>query len=311
MCITDEVFTDAVEYLREHRRTAEAIFVKFTQCRERLSKYTFCFYEGEDGKYYDTRIRNVFGSTIVQFAVGNRDEVIKLLKKINYEQIYNNESMMFFIDRDMNESLWGTDDKLYETPCYSIENLYCDSSCFEQIIQTEFGVGKDHTDFSHCMEDYIRSSTEFTTNMIDFNAIVLCRCKKKVGHNVLRVGAVKTSKLIDINVGNVTRKEYYFEFITQAMKILRITSGDFESAKQELIAANDFQNCFRGKNQLDFLQKYIDCLKKKCINGGYFSQPLDGVKITITNNRLSELNQYALTPRRLFEFLEYHKTRLN
>lgn len=37
---------------------------------------------------------------------------------------------MFFVDNDYDESLEGISPDLYETPCYSIENLYAQKEVF-------------------------------------------------------------------------------------------------------------------------------------------------------------------------------------
>ena len=51
----------------------------------------------------------------------------------------------------------------------------------------------------------------------------------------------------------------------------------------------------------------IKALKDLNFSGGYFSRKLNNVHINLSDNRLSELSQYAITPPELNEFLEKHK----
>ena len=63
---------------------------------------------------------------------------------------------------------------------------------------------------------------------------------------------------------------------------------------------------YRGKNQLDFFCSLLKQLKEYNNLGGYFSTKHNCVKLNITGNRLSELSQYALTPKSLEAFLHNH-----
>lgn len=72
--------------------------------------------------------------------------------------------------------------------------------------------------------------------------------------------------------------------------------------------AGNYENIFRGKNQLDFLVRLIELLKQAHHNGEFFEKKKSSVTINITNNRLSELSQYAITPDSLIEFIKSHKT---
>lgn len=102
--------------------------------------YAFCFYEGEDGKYYDSRIRQKFDDQFITYSVGNKKEVLKLLRKITSTDLYNNVCTMFFVDRDYDESIAKDYKDLFETPCYSIENLYVQQECLLKLLQSEFGI---------------------------------------------------------------------------------------------------------------------------------------------------------------------------
>ena len=124
----------SLEQMRRERGTYEAIYMKFVNGRKYFKTYAFCFYEGEDGKYYNSRIRQKFGDKFVTYTVGNKKEVLKLLNRITSTNLYDDVCTMFFVDRDYDVSLCGKSENLFETPCYSIENLYVQRECLMKIL---------------------------------------------------------------------------------------------------------------------------------------------------------------------------------
>ena len=97
------------------------VYQKFQfHCKEENKTKLFCFFEGKDAPYYSSRIKNYFDDYI-NFKCNNKANVIKLYKKINNKK--SDYLLAFFIDRDFDDSLENPD--IYETPTYSIENLYC------------------------------------------------------------------------------------------------------------------------------------------------------------------------------------------
>lgn len=51
----------------------------------------------------------------------------------------------------------------------------------------------------------------------------------------------------------------------------------------------------------------INILKSENMNGTFFEAKKRCVSINLTGNRLSELSQYAISPKCLCEFIENHK----
>lgn len=84
-----------------------------------------------------------------------------------------------------------------------------------------------------------------------------------------------------------------------------------ETLENELLEESEPQLVFRGKNQLDFLVSIVKKLKALNSSGEYFSATLKNVHINITDNRLSELSQYAITPPELDSFLERHRPQIS
>lgn len=298
----------SLEQMRKVRETYESIYMQFINNRKYFKTYAFCFYEGEDGKYYDSRVRQRFKEKFMTYKVGSKIDVLKLLDKIKSAGLYDNVCTMFFIDRDYDISLVGYNEDLFETPCYSIENLYVQKQCLEKILQSEFGLNRIDKDCNKCLEDFELREKEFNSQMLEFNALVYLRRKKSKSNSNYSFASVRTSHIVEIKVDNqVLRAARYHEKINDIKEKLQFTEAEIEEAKNELIDKGDFTLNFRGKNQLDFFVEFINGLKLLNDKGGYFSVKKNNIHINITVNRLSELSQYAITPPSLEEFLENHK----
>ena len=297
-----------LDSMRKERYVYEAIYMKFANSVALHHSYAFCFYEGEDGKYYDNRIRNYFDEMFLTYKVQNKDGVLKLLTKIRSSNLYENVCTMFFVDRDYDNSLSGSDVDLFETPCYSIENLYAQKECMERVLKSEMGLNVDNPDFHKCITDYTKREIEFNKVILEFNALVYLRRKRPGSNSDFSFGSVKTTHIASINVMQVAPSSQYQDTINQIKGILHFSEEEVLKAKEKLIESGDQSITFRGKNQLDFFAAFINCIKQyNNDNNGYFKIKYKNVTINITNNRLSELSQYAITPPELSAFLERHK----
>ncbi|HCC07687.1 MAG TPA: hypothetical protein DEP72_05980 [Clostridiales bacterium] len=296
----------SLEEMRAERVNANAVFIKFTSDNKYHETHAFCFYEGEDGKYYDPRIRNIFENQFITYIAGNKKEVLKLLGMIKNEDIYKDICKMFFVDRDYDDMLRGTDENLYETPCYSIENLYVQRECFIRILQSEFVLNITDEDFTRCVSDFEKQFADFNKEMLEFNALVLIRRRKSTSNSDVKFGDIKTRDLVDIKVTNVRRSAKYNETINNIKEKLAIDADELKVVEGELNSRNNFLNEYRGKNQLDFMVGFINHLKELNKESSYFSNKLPCVNINITKNSLSELSQYAIVPNCLNIFLEEH-----
>ena len=89
-----------LEQMREQRGVSEVLFKKFTEAREYFETHAFCFYEGEDGKYYDSRVAQYWGADFIPIVAGKKKEVIRAMRKIQSDPLYADVCTMFFVDRD-------------------------------------------------------------------------------------------------------------------------------------------------------------------------------------------------------------------
>ena len=293
------------ELMRNKRNSINAIFKKFTEARRLFGKYGFCFYEGEDAKYYQPRIHSVFGDRIIQYTMGNKKSVIQIMGRITNDTLYNNVSVMFFVDRDFDPSVAGTHKDLFETPCYSIENLYAQESVFSRIIQAEFGLNLTDTDYAKCLELYRDRLKEFNEIIVAFNAIVKYQ-HQFAPETICNFSGICTSHLVCVTLDCVCKGRRHDEKIEDLISQLNIPTESMRQIMQELRAEEHPNLYFRGKNQLDFMVEIIKILKEQNRAQLFFTEKHTNVNITLSKNRLSELSQYAVTPTELEEFIHYH-----
>lgn len=297
----------SLEKMRKERRTYESVYMKFVNSGKYFNSHAFCFYEGEDGKYYDSRIRQRFQDKFITFIVGNKKEVLKLLERITSTDLYDKVCTMFFVDRDYDVSKSDYNRDLFETPCYSIENFYVQYECLTNILQSEFGLNIVDEDYKKCLQDFKAREEEFNELILEFNALVFLRRKKSESNSNYSFSSVKTSRMIKVDIDKIVKANRYEETINEIKEQLGFEQHEIENTKKELEERGDYSKNFRGKNQLDFLVEFIKKLKKLNDDGGYFSLKYNNIHINLTSNRLSELSQYAVTPSVLEEFLERHK----
>ena len=114
-----------LDEMREGIEESSTAFMEFADKRAFYKDRAFCFYEGEDGKYYDHRIRSIIGNDFLHIKAGNKKKVLRVMELIKSKSEYQEVNTMFFVDRDMGFDMKEYKEKdVYVTPCYSIENLY-------------------------------------------------------------------------------------------------------------------------------------------------------------------------------------------
>lgn len=304
-----------VNELREARNKPASIFMRFCQSKKRYKDAMFCFYEGEDNKYYEHRVvqyTEIPYDNIISFDCEGKENVLKVYEMIKTKPDYDGVVMAFFTDRDYFESENKTD--LYETPCYSVENFYTSINCFKKILKIGFGINVHEEDFEKCVQDFCKSQCMFHQHMIVFNAWLKGQREeeKKNGHRNVHLKNFKIGKLFEtIGINIVIPKEninydYFQKMFPDAIKLSE------KRMKEHILFMKDCdkQKCFRGKQELNFLKKVIDDLVRKNNNGDYFVEKHNCVGLDPNKDTLLTLSQFADTPECLIEFLSKYKGKL-
>jgi Protein of unknown function (DUF4435) len=88
---------------------------------------------------------------------------------------YDKYKKAFFIDRDFNPSLPAHNPPIFETPCYSIENLYVSFDVFKAILINEFHLSEvSDSAFETCLTLYMKMQNEYHDAIMLFNAWYAC-----------------------------------------------------------------------------------------------------------------------------------------
>lgn len=299
--------SETLEELRSGRDTASAAFMQFTNYKCYFSDYIFAFYEGEDGKYYNYRIKEITNRDIIHIKANNKAKVLEVMKIIQSKHEYDSVTILYFVDRDMDFELEEyKNDNLYVTPCYSIENLYVSSKAFGQILEDEFGLNVHDSDYQKYFSLFIRYYEEFCNLMTEFNALVLIRNEKNLNCGKVNIQKIKTmTRLINVDVtSGLCYSNHYQEEIDKLKEKLNVTDQEVEEAKIRLAKYGEPSEVFRGKNQLDFFVTFIYKLSE---NKNLLFNPVPtSVNINPNQNPLGDLSRYAITPPDLTDFIKKH-----
>lgn len=288
--------------MRKERETPQSIYIQFVNSRKSYKTHVFCFYGGEDDKYYVPRIEQKFKNSIVTYKVGNKKDVLKLLDKITITDLYQDVCVLFFVNRNYENKKDNNKKELYITPCYSIENLYVHHLCLGRILQTEFDL--DDKDRFYIMQVFEERLTEFNNYILEFNALMYLGRKKNKNYSF---SSIQTFRILNVEVSKVSKSAHYNEIINRIRDKLNISDIEIEEAKKELINKGNYTMNFRGKNQLDFFVEFIKDVKRLIDKGVFSSIKQKGKYINSLQDPLNELSQYAFTPDDLDQFLETQK----
>lgn len=302
-----------VQEIRDARNKGVVAFTKFCHDKQQHDDCIFCFFEGEDSKYYCPRIEHYTKyayEKIVSYNCGGRKEVIRAYNLIKDKIEYADVNKMFFVDRDyvpLSQELKN----VYQTPCYSVENFYTSLDSFSRIINREFGINTIEDDFAKCVADYCQRQTEFHSETLYLNAWLSGQRKAEDQFHLKKITLAdyKIGKLFsEISIEKVTTKDP----ITKTLLLQQFSSAynvsDEDIAKEvTFFQSGNQQKLFRGKFEIDFLRKIITSIKEKNRDSTYFQTKRECVYVDPNVNTLSTLSSYADTPECLVRFLEEHQ----
>lgn len=290
-----------IKEIKKMREKDIVVYTRYCQEKKQNPKKLFCFFEGEDGKYYIPRITkytNYGQEQIICYKCNGKEGVLKLHTLI--EKNNDSYSKAFFIDKDY-KSINKNSKLIYETPSYAIENFYVSLDAFKRMLNIEFGINYSDNDFKKCVEDYQDRKKEFHEYTILLNAWLSYQINK--GKEV-NLSEFKISKLFSkISIQEITLKNIIdIEKIEELFpNTIELEEEDLEEERKKF---NKEEKLFRGKFEIEFLQKIIDSLIQVNRNGDYFSCKYNSVTINPHINPISSLTGYADTPECLIKFLK-------
>ena len=299
----------SVESLRKARRSHVVAFAEFTRYYKSYPLALYCFFEGEDSKYYGIRIKTIAMPDKYFFLpCGGKDGVLKIHQIISSEVYYKSSIADYFIVRDFDESIYSKGlGSIYETPCYAIENFYTSCQCFADILKDEFKLLEGEEDFSKSIQLFKKLQAEFHDAISQLNAWIACQKDKNVKLN-MEGWSIDTFVRIDLTG---ISKGYNLEDLYVKVEAAVPISPDKIAEKEKELREQNPQKSFRGKFEIEFflklLRKFIrEANEPRRKSSSYFSEK---IKVTLklsdgNTNTISELSQYAETPKCLIAYLK-------
>jgi hypothetical protein len=313
-----------IEELRNSKEKPQVAFQEFSLSVSKIPDYLFCFFEGKDNPYYVPRIKRYTNKYHV-IKCGGRENVLDVYRLIKNRQEYNLYKKAFFIDRDFNKPIKPQNPPIYETPSYSIENLYVSTGVFREILINEFHLSEVSDDsFSLFSSLYSNKQKEFHSAIALFNAWYACLIEirnttgKKTGVTLgekiifkgkdSKDGGKKYLNFIDFTLKSITANY-------NMVKIKETFPNAIEVIDEKLNAKyKDFLQCehymeFRGKFEMQFLVRFIQLLLKDSFTSKNIFKAKsefafgDGNSLDI-QQALNIFEGYAETPDSLVEYLK-------
>lgn len=301
-----------VQSVRDARQKGVVWFTRFCSDKKHHGNCLFCFFEGEDRKYYCSRIEKYTDydfEHIVCYDCGGRENVEEAYRLISQKTEYDYVKKAFFVDHDFCSSSIASNNEVYETPCYSIENLYVSTTAFSRILVREFGINSIDDDYRKCINDYINRMAEYNNSILFFNAWLSCQRKKGMRSFAVRLSdfkIVKNFNCITIERINV-KTPIDLSFLQTRFPDACCIDPTELNREIATFEASDKEKIFRGKFELECMRRILLSMLEHNRNGTYFSEVRKSVSIDPNSNALSALGEYADTPECLVAFLQQYK----
>jgi len=302
------------------------IYIKHKK-ENKLNDYFYCFYEGiDDSKYYNHRIINFSEREVVHLPTDGKDKLIKVYEILDRRKnTYINSQLLFFRDEDYDNFIKYNEieemkqiPNLYITPVYSIENFYTTQKTFERIIKSEFHIVETDEKFEKILKLFLERQNEFHHIMLDVNIwiatqnyFLYTKEERKIPYSELGLDKILKISLQKIeskhqNIIEFLENKFSESFLMKDEEI----NNKFQELK-DIFSEKDFQVIFRGKFEIDFLNKFLKLLVEKANQKDGKGLDFIGInekikpKIKLTlNDTISNLTQYADTPSCLKEFIQ-------
>lgn len=254
-----------LENLRQSRSKSIVAYQEFMNATRQYATYLFCFFEGKDNDYYKPRIKN-FTDKYHAIRCGGREQVLEVHRLIAGKKEYERYKKGFFIDKDFNEPLPPQTPPIFETPCYSIENLYVSIDVFKNILEHHLGISSISKKeiFEKCVQIYTERQQEFHNLMLPFNAWYACLIdiRNKTGSSTnVKLEDKLLKEIMEITLMTINAQKDLMSLQAKFPNAPNVPSDELE------LKIATFKKCnatyiFRGKYELLFLIELIRLLIK-------------------------------------------------
>ena len=296
--------------LRKSRNKPQVAYQEFALSTRKYSNYLFCFFEGRDNAYYVPRIKR-FINEFHTVKCGGKQSVLEVYALITGRNEYKSYRLGFFIDRDFNKPVSKLVPPIFETPCYSIENLYVSVEVFKEILEHEFHLSINDKLFETLLSLYSERQQEFHKAALLFNAWYSCLVDRRENESI-ETGVTLADKLpsgfVKISLTDVSM---HYDLAKIKGTFPNATEIDEKELEKRIhrFEGLEHHKIFRGKYELEFLLQMI----KHILADSYNHKSVVKEKINFSFGDGSGLNHqqalnifeaYAETPKSLLDYLK-------
>lgn len=317
-----------VDILRGYREEKIVCYDKFIRIYPKHEHYIFCFYEGKmDHTYYENVIRIKIRERMPNVEpypidCGGKSKVIYMRNKMKKNVKYQKCRAMFFVDRDFDEAI-NLDD-VFETPCYSLENLYVTENALIKILRGQFELDEDNYNYKKILELHNQLSQQFHEKIYNFNAWVFFQRmqgrKNKNRENKISLDQfdkrMNQNEIIKVFLDKI-------EVLGTSLRELKdLFPKQYETKEEDLeLLKGDFRNqnpskWYRGKQEFyffcTFLGKVIEQLGKARKGKSDIFEKDTVMKVIELNpesqgrieQNIQLLSSYADVPKELYNYID-------
>ncbi|MCZ4410002.1 DUF4435 domain-containing protein [Cryomorphaceae bacterium 1068] len=300
--------SERLERFRKARTSASSVFAQVIQLNKKYDNPLYCCFEGEDYKYYGIRIESYKEKDyqkIIPLKCGGKKEVVRLYALIDKETTLNIRPFVYFIDRDFDNPIDKDEFDMYETPCYSVENLYTTTCAFERILVNELKVEETDELYEHCVKLFAQRQSEFHSGISLLNGWIYCQRRNEDPDNRLNLSSFNLNSLIEtFNLSSVDFIDYDIAYLESEFDGSLSVEIDEVNTAREILDTNP-QELYRGKFEIEFLYNFLTQLVQSINKKEAPFETRTKVRLNISKvNLISELSQYAKTPSCLKEHIK-------
>jgi hypothetical protein len=302
------------EMMRRKRNSNAVDLIKLIKKIDCFETTLVCVFEGEDSKYYGSRIDAFFSEfNRKNLTCKGKRNVLGLRERIQGNVELSLAKILFFVDSDYDET--ETDFDLYSTPCYAIENLYAKESVFNKILIDELGLCsfKDEGLITELVKKYSHFEAHSDEALAELNAWLIARIKESETNLDIKLNLNNISIDKFLTIENFTpKKSYEISELDSIFSVNTPVSQDDLNSAIHIVNESDKVMFCRGKYRLEYFRMFLVEVFNESRNGvGIFTDRKIKPKLTLVkSNIISELSQYAETPSCLNVFLEEYKNRI-
>lgn len=294
------------DLIREREEATSVAYQKFTLLTSSNSDSLFCFFENKDAPYYHLRIKSYFPGNFHYISCGNKSMVLRAHKLINRHKEYKKYKLAFFIDRDFDKSIKNEIDEIYETPSYSIENLYCSINAFKEFMKTDLQIGEDEPLHSIVLNLYQQLQQDFLNASFLFNAWYKLQKRKGIELNVKPDVSLSNSLIpafIEVSLQGINQVYDLNSIVEKYPNQLNYTQEELTNTIDQLNNC-DLRLDLRGKYVFNFMTTFIRQLIEDGADPNKRTVLTRKIKYNMDNSTsLSLLTCYADTPQCLIDFI--------